>query len=99
VTDQTIDQTSDQAIDPETVPPAAAETVRLEQGSVTVQNVEVEGQAPRPETLAEVVARTGITDPDSERGDPAAALFDANRGRIGSEPANTAAGMVLVVPS
>ena len=62
--------------------------------TVTVQSVK-----DRPETLAEVAARVGITDPDPDRADPAAALFEANRGLIGSDPANAKAGMVLVVPA
>ncbi len=66
---------------------------------VTVEYVDVPDQGRRAETLAEVAERIGLVDPDPERNDPAAALFEANRGVIGSDPANASAGIRLIVPT
>lgn len=63
-----------------------------------IQNV-LEDDATRPETLAEVAKRIGFRDPDRKRKDPAAALFEANRGVLGSDPARTTAGTRLDLPS
>ncbi len=48
------------------------------------------GDDRRAETLEEIADRLGV---DADE------LFAANRGVIGSDPANVAAGMVLAVPS
>lgn len=66
---------------------------------VNVEYVDVENEGRRPETLAEVAERIGLVDPDPERNDPATALFEANRAVIGSDPANTTAGIRLAIPT
>jgi hypothetical protein len=74
-------------------------TAKKVQTVVTVEYVDVPDQGRRAETLAEVAERVGLVDPDPERNDPVAALFEANRGLIGSDPANTSAGIRLVIPT